>query len=91
MATCSRGAWQSTVHGVTELDTTEQRSMSHIQRQMGDLCKHTSPPDGSHVLPTQCRSLQGGADGGSVAVWPVGEDGVWRARCLWVPFNPLPT
>ena len=26
-----RGAWQATVHGVTELDTTEQLSTAHLQ------------------------------------------------------------
>ena len=72
MATCSRGAWQATVHGVTESDTAEQRSMSHIQRQMGDLCRHTSPPDRSHVLPAQGRSLQGSADGD---LWQCGLSG----------------
>ena len=43
MATHSRGAWRATAHGVTESDTTERLSMSHIQRQMSDLCKHVPP------------------------------------------------
>ena len=59
-----RGAWQATVHEVTELDTTERISFTHIHaveksfHQISYLRKHeTNNPKEKHYECCQCGSL----------------------------------